>query len=69
MPRGKGTEALRRRKASPWPWVVGFFVLLLGIWLVTFLVGDDSPREDPSQLTSEQADMPEPVVVPAPADQ
>lgn len=52
-----------------WPWLIGVVALLLAIWGVRLLMDQNQQFDDPSELTTEAPDVPDPVVVPAPADE
>lgn len=62
-------EHVRRRKTSVWPWIIGVVVLLAALWGAAWLIDPKSEIEDPARLSTEGIDMPDPVTVPAPANQ
>lgn len=62
-------EHVHRRKLTAWPWLVGLALLLFALWGVAWLVNPEDEIDDPARLSTEGVDVPDPVVVPAPADQ
>ena len=62
-------EHVRRRKTSIWPWIIGVGVLLAALWGTAWLVNPETEIDDPARLSTEGVDAPDPVTVPAPANQ
>ncbi|HEX6589116.1 MAG TPA: hypothetical protein VF039_08840 [Longimicrobiales bacterium] len=62
-------EHVRRRKTSVWPWIIGIGVLLAALWGTAWLVNPETEIDDPARLSTEGVDAPDPVTVPAPANQ
>ena len=56
------------RRPRLWPWIVGLVALALALWGVTVLLQQDTSVEDPTRIRQPGTDVPEPAVVPAPAD-
>lgn len=62
-------EHVRRRKTSIWPWIVGVGLLLAALWGTAWLIDPENEIEDPARLSTEGIETPDPVTVPAPANQ
>lgn len=62
-------EHVHRRKKTLWPWVIGLLVLLAALWVVAWILDPEGEIVDPARLTTEGVEAPDPVVVPAPANQ
>lgn len=62
-------EYVRRRQKRIWPWFVGLAVLLVALWAVAWILDPEGEIDDPARLSTEGVDAPDPVVVPAPANQ
>ena len=59
----------RRRKPTVWPWVIGVVLLRLAGWGAAWLLDPEGEIDDPARLSTEGVEAPEPVTVPAPANQ
>ena len=62
-------EHVRRRKTTIWPWVIGAAVLAAALWGTAWLLDPESEIDDPARLSTEGIETPDPVTVPAPANQ
>ncbi len=62
-------EHVRRRKTTVWPWVIGIVVLLGALWGAAWLIDPETEIDDPARLSTEGLETPDPVTVPAPANQ
>lgn len=60
---------LRHRKQSRWPWLVGLILLLGALWVVAWILDPEGTIQDPAGITNMPGDAPEPVTVPAPANE
>lgn len=61
-------DVVHRGRKTLWPWVAGLVVLLVALWAVGLILNPDESIDDPSRLSTEGVDAPDPVVVPAPAN-
>ncbi len=52
-----------------WPWIVGAAVLLAALWGTAWLIDPEREIDDPARLSTEGIETPDPVTVPAPANQ
>jgi hypothetical protein len=52
-----------------WPWLIGLALLLFALWGVAWILDPEAELEDPARLSTEGVDAPDPVIVPAPANQ
>lgn len=62
-------EKVRRRKLSVWPWLIGLALLAFALWGVAWILDPEGEIDDPARLSTEGAEIPDPVVVPAPANE
>lgn len=62
-------DHIRRRKLSVWPWLIGAVLLLGALWGVAWILDPEGEIDDPARLSTEGIETPEPVTVPAPANQ
>ena len=62
-------EHVRRRKLTVWPWLIGLAILLFALWGVAWILDPEGEIDDPARLSTEGVDAPDPVIVPAPANQ
>lgn len=61
-------EHLRRRKTGLGPWLIGLAVLLVALWVVAWVLDPEGEITDPARLSTEGVEVPDPVIVPAPAN-
>lgn len=62
-------EQVRRRKRSVWPWLVGLAVLIAALWAVAWILEPGEEIPDPSRLSTDGVEAPDPVLVPPPANE
>lgn len=62
-------EHIHRRKPSVWPWIIGAAVLIAALWAVAWLLDPEGTIQDPARLSTEGVEVPDPVTVPAPANE
>ena len=62
-------DNVHRRKLTVWPWIVGVALLLLAAWGAAWLLDPEGEIDDPARLSTEGVEAPEPLTVPAPANQ
>lgn len=62
-------EHVHRRKLTIWPWLIGLGLLLAALWGVAWILDTEGKIDDPARLSTEGIEVPDPVIVPAPADQ
>lgn len=60
---------LRRGKPPLWHWLLGIVILLGALWVVAWILDPEGTIEDPAGITTQPGDAPEPVTVPAPANE
>ncbi|HUF13280.1 MAG TPA: hypothetical protein VMN78_09285 [Longimicrobiales bacterium] len=54
---------------TAWPWLIGLTLLLFALWGVAWMLNPEDEIADPARLSTEGVEVPDPVVVPAPANQ
>ena len=62
-------EHVHRRKLTIWPWLIGLAILLFALWGVAWILDPEGEIDDPARLSTEGVDAPDPVIVPAPANE
>ena len=61
-------EHVHRRKLTLWPWLIGLAILIFALWGVAWILDPEGEIVDPARLSTEGVDVPDPVIVPAPAN-
>ena len=60
---------VHRRKLAVWPWLIGLAALLVALWAVAWILDPEGEIADPARLSTEGVEVPDPVIVPEPANQ